>query len=158
MTELIHHYADYDRWANARIVERLSREPASTLDALVKSSFPSLRATLMHVRNAECAWRFRMLGQPVQWPAEPHDGLDTLMKHVELMHAHARSLSMEELASTFSYQDLKGNAYSSLRWHALMHCFNHSSYHRGQLVTMMRGLGLEEIPAMDLVVFQRSLS
>jgi uncharacterized damage-inducible protein DinB len=41
------------------------------------------------------------------------------------------------------------------RWQILMHCFNHSSYHRGQLVTMMRQLDLTDIPAMDLVVFQR---
>ena len=52
-TELIAHYADYDQWANARLVERLMREPAAVLDAPVKSSFPSLRDTLMHIRNAE---------------------------------------------------------------------------------------------------------
>jgi uncharacterized damage-inducible protein DinB len=39
----------------------------------------------------------------------------------------------------------------------LMHAFNHASYHRGQAVTIMRQLSLEEIPALDLVVFQRSL-
>ena len=41
--ELIKHYADYDQWANTRLVERLQREADAVLDAPVKSSFPSLR-------------------------------------------------------------------------------------------------------------------
>jgi uncharacterized damage-inducible protein DinB len=42
-------------------------------------------------------------------------------------------------------------------WQMLLHCFNHASYHRGQVVTMMRQFDLDEIPALDLVVYQRSL-
>jgi uncharacterized damage-inducible protein DinB len=38
-----------------------------------------------------------------------------------------------------------------------LHCFNHSTQHRGQLITMMRTLGLDRIPATDLIVYQRSL-
>jgi uncharacterized damage-inducible protein DinB len=37
----------------------------------------------------------------------------------------------------------------------LLHCFNHSTQHRGQVITMMRTVGLVDIPANDLVVFQR---
>lgn len=152
---IISHYAAYDLWANTRIAERLVREPESMLDAPVKSSFPSLRATIMHMRNAEAAWFQRMSGIPQVWPAEPSEDLSTFLKHVRVMCDYARSLPTEELLATASYMDLKGNTHTTPRWQALMHCFNHGTYHRGQLVTMMRVLGLEEIPAMDLVVFQR---
>ena len=155
LKHLIHHYAAYDLWANTRIADRLSRESEASLDEPVRSSFPSLRSTLMHVRNAEAAWFQRMSGIPQVWPAEPSEELPTLLKHVRVMHDYARSLSSEELLAPASYKDLKGNTHTSLRWQALMHCFNHGTYHRGQLVTMMRMLGLEEIPAMDLIVFQR---
>ena len=158
ISALITHYAAYDLWANTRIAERLSPEPDGLLDAPVKSSFPSLRATLMHMRNAEAAWFQRMSGIPQVWPAEPTEELATFLKHVEVMCGYARSLSATDLLAEASYQDLKGNTHSSPRWQALMHCFNHSSYHRGQLVTIMRGLGLEEILAMDLIVFQRLLA
>jgi uncharacterized damage-inducible protein DinB len=32
---------------------------------------------------------------------------------------------------------------------------NHGTYHRGQLVTMFRQLGLEEIPSTDLMTFAK---
>lgn len=155
ISTLIHHYAAYDLWASTRICERLSREPDSVLDAPVRSSFPSLRSTLMHVRNAEAAWFQRMSGIPQVWPAEASEELSTFLKHVNTMCDYARSLSADDLLANATYKDLKGNSHTSPRWQALMHCFNHGSYHRGQLVTMMRSLALEEIPAMDLIVFQR---
>ena len=158
LKHLIHHFAAYDLWANTRVAERLSRESEAILDEPVRSSFPSLRSTLMHVRNAEAAWFQRMSGIPQVWPAEPSEDLSTFLTHVRVMCDYARSLSSEELLASASYKDLKGNTHTTPRWQALMHCFNHATYHRGQLVTMMRALGLEDIPAMDLIVFQRLLA
>lgn len=155
---LIHHYAAYDLWASTRIADRLSREPEHVLDAPVKSSFPSLRSTLMHVRNAEAAWFQRMSGIPQVWPAAPNEALPTFLEHVRVMCTYARSLSSDDLLATATYKDLKGNSHTTPRWQALMHCFNHGSYHRGQLVTMMRQLALDDIPAMDLIVYQRQLA
>lgn len=148
-------YAAYDQWANARIAERLATEPDSVLDAPVKSSFPSLRATLMHIRDAGCVWRQRSLGEPPIWPAEASTAIGTFMRHVDLLREHVRALSATDLLADISYQDLRGNTHVQPRWQALMHCFNHATYHRGQLVTMMRMLDLGGIPQLDLVVHQR---
>lgn len=35
----------------------------------------------------------------------------------------------------------------------LMHVFNHATYHRGQLVTMLRQLGVKKIPQTDFMVY-----
>jgi uncharacterized damage-inducible protein DinB len=37
----------------------------------------------------------------------------------------------------------------------LLHLFNHGTYHRGQLVTMLRELGIEKIPPTDFIVWSR---
>jgi uncharacterized damage-inducible protein DinB len=37
----------------------------------------------------------------------------------------------------------------------LLHLFNHNTYHRGQLVTMLRQLGMDKIPATDFIVWSR---
>jgi uncharacterized damage-inducible protein DinB len=42
-------------------------------------------------------------------------------------------------------------------WQLILHCLNHSTQHRGQLISQMRALGMEDIPANDLVVYQRTL-
>jgi uncharacterized damage-inducible protein DinB len=154
---LIDHYAAYDEWANTRVVERLSRVPEGVLDAPVKSSFPSLRATLMHIRDAEHVWLCRINGVQYNWPAEADSALGTLLKHNALLLDQVRTMDGEALERPCTYRELKGIAHVQPVWQMLLHCFNHASYHRGQVVTMMRQFDLDEIPALDLVVYQRSL-
>ncbi len=153
--QLIDHYSAYDLWANSRLMERLSRENESILDTNVKSSFPSIRGTLMHIRNAEAVWHARMIGAVIRWPADEISAMDTVLVHVLAMRKYVQSLTMDDLTGSVAYADLKGNTHEQVRWQALMHCFNHSTYHRGQVVTMMRQLDLDDIPALDLVVYQR---
>lgn len=157
VTELIREYAGYGLWANARFVERLGKEPAGTLDRPVKSSFPSLRATLLHIRDAECAWHLRIRGLPPRWPAEEATDIRTLLTHSAALHDRVRSLTAEDLQRTVHSTTRAGKPFSGRVLSLLMHTFNHSTFHRGQLVTMMRALGLEEVPNTDLLTYQRSL-
>lgn len=155
--ELLAHYAGYDLWANHRFVERLEQETDELLDREVKSSFPSLRETVLHIRNAEHTWLCRIKGEAYQWPAEPETSIDRLVHHSKLLHDHVLSLSDQDPVREVEYADLRGNKHRQKVWEILMHCFNHSTQHRGQLITMMRSLGLDHIPANDLVVYQRQL-
>ncbi len=157
IAHLIDEYAAYDLWANTRLVERLSREHEALIDAPVRSSFPSLRATLLHIRDAHHVWTCRLTGVAHSWPAEQDRSIGTLLKHARVLRDHVRVLHAGALERTHSYHDLKGNAHEQVAWRMLMHAFNHASYHRGQVVTMMRQLELDEVPALDLVVFQRQL-
>lgn len=157
VAQLLDQYSAYDLWANTRLVERLSQEPEAVLDAVVKSSFPSLRATLLHIRDAEHTWLCRLQGVKNNWPAEPDTSIATLLRHNALLRDHVRTLDEQHVERLCTYHDLRGNAHEQSAWQMLMHCFNHSSYHRGQVVTIMRQLGLDTIPALDLVVFQRTV-
>lgn len=156
--QLIDQYAAYDLWANMRIVGRLSTENPAILDEHVRSSFPSLRATLMHIRNAEAAWLARIRGDEQRWPAEESEEIATLIAHSRRMREEVRAMDAVRLLQPCVYRDLKGNEHSQQPVQMLMHCFNHSTYHRGQVITMMRQLELNDIPPLDLVVFQRALA
>ncbi len=158
MKTLIDHYTAYDRWANARFVERLQKEPDELLDRKAPSSFPTLRKTLLHIRDAENAWYCRLSGSPMTWPAEESDRIDTLLTYSDRFCDLVLSYDAKELASDRVYHDLRGNAHEQKAWQMIMHCLNHSTQHRGQIITQMRSLGMEGIPANDLVVYQRSLS
>lgn len=155
ITTLIHEYAAYDRWANARFIERLASEDAAVLDATTPSSFPTLRKTLLHIRDAEHAWACRLSGTLPSWPAEAGVELSTVLPHVDRFHNLVRAYNEADFLSERSYKDLKGREHTSAVWRMVMHCLNHSTQHRGQLITMMRALGLQNIPANDLIVFQR---
>jgi uncharacterized damage-inducible protein DinB len=73
---------------------------------------------------------------------------------------HALVVGMDEVAlrAVISYADLKGRVHAQPAWQLVLHCINHGTQHRGQLITQMRVLGLEAIPANDLVVYQRTLT
>lgn len=156
---LLDQMAGYNLWANIRAVERLQREPAETLDQEVPSSFPALRLTLLHIRDAESAWMHRLQGiAPVPWPAEESRSIETLLPYSERLRDLVLANTEAWLMDTVSYHDLRRNIHRQVRWQMLLHCFNHGTQHRGQLITMMRTLGLEAIPPNDLVVYQRSLT
>jgi uncharacterized damage-inducible protein DinB len=157
MKVLLDHYAEYDRWANTRFVERLATEGDAVLDRPVPSSFPTLRATLLHIRNAEATWTARLQNATCPWPAEEERAIASLLKYTMALQDLVHGYDPNDLAQTVTYHDLRGNAHAQPRWQMLLHCFNHSTQHRGQLISMMRALELDAIPANDLVVFQRSL-
>lgn len=157
MKLLLDHIADYDRWANTRFIERLTNESDVVLDRTVPSSFPSLRATVLHMRDAEAIWLARLNGTSGQWPAEPSDSIRTLIPHTERLREWVHGTEEARLNERVTYHDLRGHPHTQERWQMLLHCFNHSTQHRGQLITMMRALELDRIPANDLVAYQRSL-
>ena len=77
---LIDQYAAYDLWANTLFVRRLDREPADLLDRNTPSSFPTLRQTLLHIRNAEHVWFMRVRSEAYTWPAEADEGIGSVLK------------------------------------------------------------------------------
>jgi uncharacterized damage-inducible protein DinB len=92
----------------------------------------------------------------VRWPAEPSLEVVTLLSHSKRLRDLVHGMDGAALLSDRVYRDLKGNEHGSTVWRMLMHCFNHSTQHRGQIITQMRQLGLEGIPANDLIVHQRA--
>lgn len=155
---LLDQLAEYDLWANARFVDHLHAQPAGLLDREVVSSFPSIRLTLLHIRDAENAWMHRLQQiSPVPWPAEEDNSIGTLLNYSRRLRDLVLAAEESWLLETVAYHDLRGNRHEQVRWQMLMHCFNHGTQHRGQLITMMRTLAVEGIPANDLIVYQRSL-
>ena len=154
---LLKQYAAYDLWSNKRLVDRLGEEPDALLDRHVASSFPSLRLTVLHMRDAANTWLKRLKGEPYTWPAGPEVELADLLRRCEALHDHVSALSEEGLLRKVIYRDLRGNEHAQPVWQILMHCFNHSTQHRGQLITMMRALELDRIPNVDLIGYQRSV-
>ena len=56
---------------------------------------------------------------------------------------------------TIAYTLFNGSAGTSIVWQMLQHVVNHGSYHRGQVTTMLRQLGAEAPPTLDLMAFYR---
>ncbi|HEY0810552.1 MAG TPA: DinB family protein, partial [Longimicrobiales bacterium] len=59
-----------------------------------------------------------------------------------------------DLDRIVSYRNFKGESHANPLWQLLRHLVNHSTYHRGQVTTMLRQVGHEPV-STDLVLFYR---
>lgn len=157
MKELLDQLANYDLWANSRYVQRLQQVPDELLDREAGGSFPTIRATLLHIRDAENTWWGRITGNSTTWPASTDRSIGSLLPITERFRGMVLALEEDRLREIVTYHDLKGNAHMQPAWQLILHCLNHSTQHRGQLISQMRALGMTDIPANDLVVYQRTL-
>ena len=65
------------------------------------------------------------------------------------------SLTSEDLLRTLSYKTMSGESHTQPHWQMLQHVANHSTYHRGQITTMLRQLEGAKPVSTDLIAFYR---
>lgn len=151
----------YNEWANARIVLSLRSLEQEQLERRIESSFPSIQATLGHIVSAEWIWLRRWKGEsPESIPAWALEGtLETLvpqLTEVETERAQfLAGMSDGDLERKIAYRSIKGDPFETRFDDMFRHVVNHSTYHRGQLTTMIRQVGGVP-PSTDFVVFTRS--
>ncbi|MQA31650.1 MAG: hypothetical protein GEU82_17745 [Luteitalea sp.] len=76
-------------------------------------------------------------------------------EHEQKMRAFVDELGENGMARVFEYQTLSGHAGRSVFRDMLQHVVNHASYHRGQVTTMLRQLGVGPARSMDMIAFYR---
>src|SRR5262249_7307848 len=59
------------------------------------------------------------------------------------------------LLQNLSYKNMKGVPCNDPVYQILMHLFNHATYHRGQMGTMLRQVQMDNIPATDFILWCR---
>lgn len=151
----------YNLWANKRITDALLKMEAARLVLEQKSSFPTIRQTLLHTWGAEELWYKRLHGEsPSHFISmdDPIEFTEAVQRFNDVSQRFARIPEEKDTAwleAECIYKDLKGNEYKQPRWQMLVHCMNHSTYHRGQIVTMMRVAGELKIPQTDMIAYFR---
>jgi uncharacterized damage-inducible protein DinB len=63
------------------------------------------------------------------------------------------ALTPLRLCEELAYINLRGERYSYPLWQQLVHVVNHSTYHRGQVTTLLGQLGAEAVSTDFLVYF-----
>jgi len=154
----IHLLYEYDRWANARMLDAVSRLSAEQFTADFSSSFHSVRDTLTHLLSADWIWLRRWKGtSPTAMlnPADFSDFAALRAKWAEVekeQMAFVEQLTDELLASRLAYTNTKGERSEYPLGQLMQHVVNHSSYHRGQITSFLRQLGAEPV-ATDFLIF-----
>ena len=150
---------DYNAWANRRSLDACAPLAAEQFSKQIASSFPSVRETLLHIMHAEWLWLERWLGRS---PSGPPPGEIADLAAVRLrwntvesdLLRYVRGLTAADLDRVVHYRNTKGHAFSNPMWQMLQHLINHGTYHRGQIVTLLRQLGAAPL-STDLIAFYR---
>lgn len=162
MKELLSAYAAYNRWAYQTLTDTILQMDEHLHQQIVKSSFPNLYATILHLWDAESIWWQRMEGhQQMVIPSKQFnptmkEAVNGLLQQAGEWERFVTGTTEENLQREFYYKNLKGDSFRSAVWQVTHHLFNHGTYHRGQLVTMMRELGVTEIPVTDFIHWYRT--
>ncbi|GAB3008824.1 DinB family protein [Niabella terrae] len=153
--------AGYNCWANQEVRQWIGALDDEQWQQPVTSSFSSIAATVLHIISAENIWlqRLQQLENTV-WLQSSYRGSKS--EHIELWEKVSASIKthidqMEEVDfdRVLEYRRLNGMAFRTPNYQVLAHLFNHSTYHRGQLVTMFRTVGFEKISSTDMVNYFR---
>jgi uncharacterized damage-inducible protein DinB len=153
---------DYNRWANGTILDAVSKLTPEQFTKDLQSSHRSVRDTMAHILAAEWIWLERWKGvspkallDPAEFPTV--ESVRTRLSEVENECAgFIHGLTDEALTQAVTYTNTKGERWTYSLGQMLQHVANHSSYHRGQVTTMLRQLGVEPLP-VDLLVFMDSI-
>jgi uncharacterized damage-inducible protein DinB len=149
---------EYNKWANARMLELASKLTSEQFAADLRSSHRSVRDTLAHTLAAEWIWLERWKGTSPEalLTASAFPTIESLRERwteVEQDYTEFLSgLSEDALEKVIAYTNTRGEQWKYPLGSMIQHLMNHSTYHRGQVTTMLRQLGAEVRP-VDLLVF-----
>jgi uncharacterized damage-inducible protein DinB len=137
---------DYHYWARDRLLEACAPLTSDQFTRDLSSSFPSVRDTLVHLYTADWGWHLLWQGQS---PIDPRaaDSFPDL--------ASVRSAWQDQERKVRSFVANLGEEGIGGFWQRLLHLVNHASYHRGQVTTMLRQLGVDAPKSQDMIMFYK---
>lgn len=159
LSSLISSYSAYNAWASQRTVTWLQTFEHDYLYRVVPSSYPSIDYTLQHINRAQKFWWLFITGQDTSqfdWSIRERE-VENIMQ--EILDYAGR---MQTGFSAFTEAELQQVLHLSSKWITndrpryayILHIINHGTYHRGQIVTMARMLGVKDgIPNTDFNFF-----
>ncbi len=161
LKDIVKQMAAYNIWANQQLIALSVSLPEEKQIAEVPSSFNSLSKTFLHMWDAESSWWQRLkLHERIIVPSENFKGslrdiTNGLVQQNQQWLDWINSASDLALEHVFQYQNSKKEMFKQPVYQMLLHVFNHGTYHRGQVVNILRQLGVEKIPQTDYIVWSR---
>ena len=161
----IRHLFDYTEWANNLAMDAAAKLSDEHLCHDFGISHKSIFGTLVHMAGAEWIWLERWNGNSPtkaeawsRWSTDSCNDLRTLKdRWTELINQRTKYVSQLDevtLAGELAFKLLSGDPSSMPLINQMQHVVNHATMHRGQIVGMIRQLGLEP-PATDLLFYLR---
>lgn len=161
MKALLINYLRYNHWANKKICNYLSSVDESQLRGDKSGEYKVIKKIVLHIADGEQTWLARLKGQniPHMHNLDLGGNFPDICNHV--MENSAGFIHFVEqkidgfLNDSTEYINLKGKTFTQNNAEIIMHCMNHSTFHRGQIISMLRHVGYTDQSASDFIMFLR---
>ena len=153
----------YTEWADTLVLDAAEKLGLEPLARDVQISHRSILGTLLHMAGADWLWLERWCGDSPTGPdvwAEWTVRESTTLQHVRekwqpiirKRNSYLAEITDADLPRELAYKRFTGEAYSLPLVEQMQHVVNHATLHRGQVVGMIRQLGIAP-PATDLLFY-----
>jgi uncharacterized damage-inducible protein DinB len=151
----------YTLWADRVVLDAVREVSLEHLTRNAGVSFGSLLGTLSHILGSQRRWLARFVGQGAAQQDAGDPGFADLEGLVagwgetsSQLEFFLASLTEEQLEAEITWGGSEGQGPGNTRplWQPVTHMVNHSTYHRGQVVSLLRQLGYQP-PKTDLIHF-----
>jgi uncharacterized damage-inducible protein DinB len=138
---------DYNSWANERVLESLRPIGQDVFTDNRQASHGSIRGIIAHIAGAEWIWLERWKGFAPGSLLQESEFETTeiaaqrLRKIDHDLQEFTSRLTQMDIDGGRGYTTMEGKACSNVLSDMLLHVVNHSSYHRGQITTLLRQAG-----------------
>ncbi len=157
--KLLKDSANYNYWANEKVGSAALELDANNLNKELNSSFPTILKTFTHLLDAEYFWMERIAGNSMStWPELSDDPHKEIIARIERSKEYAdrvNSWDDDFFNEVIHYENTRGDKFGQSVQDILFHLYTHGSKHRGQVITMLRAVGLKTIPGNDYVFYLR---
>jgi uncharacterized damage-inducible protein DinB len=145
----------FNRWANDKMLDACRKLTPEQYTAEPVPGWGSVRSTVYHIAVVTDGWLRALANDPDQgFPTEAEvltvdDAARILDRVYGTLNSLLGTLSPEALATPRTFSR-RGRTAVLPPWVVLRHVVNHTTYHRGQVASKLKRLGIQQ-PETDLV-------
>lgn len=150
---------DYMLWVNGRLINWIDQINEEQWMREIDSSFNSVEKTTLHLVSAEKVWVdfWSNTNDPVFLSREFSGNKAEMIEIWKTTSQDLKQIIDRYLADEFSFKVHfkwpNGRETEMDFWKTFAHYINHATYHRGQLVTLLRQVGYSELSSTDLATY-----
>lgn len=117
---------------------------------------PKAQSLFCHILNAQHIWGHRILKQQPKYAVWEHYEIEHFAEiskvNFKLFDQILKNVPLDE---EISYATANGDKYTGIVKDILFHAFNHSTYHRAQIATLLKADGITP-PVTDFIILKRN--
>ena len=156
--ELLARHFEYSLWASLKVLEAAEKLSQEVVEKDRGNSFGGILDTLAHVFQADRVWWKRFSGEPYFTLTQADDFFDLQKLKAEWpvvmgeFVAWIRAQDDSKFEERLFWRNIRGEDKEEVMYKILLHIVNHGTYHRGQVITMIKQAG-GEVVSTDLVYY-----